>query len=157
MLALTNVRVEPPESYAKRIRTTPGALVVKASDLAHNADPARLAVLDEHTRAADEEVRRDAGAAGTAAGLTVAVPVRRWLRRSLAHPRAGSVASRLKAHSMLGSIAKRKTRRTGAVHKQGDGHARDEGHEDLAERPVQPRRGSSHRKVAPLTRKPCSR
>ncbi|MFE2521857.1 HD domain-containing protein [Streptomyces mirabilis] len=51
VLALTKREAEPPESYAKRIRTTPGALVVKASDLAHNADPARLAVLDEHTRA----------------------------------------------------------------------------------------------------------
>ncbi|MFD7608539.1 HD domain-containing protein [Streptomyces mirabilis] len=51
VLALTKREGEPPESYAKRIRTTPGALVVKASDLAHNADPARLAVLDEHTRA----------------------------------------------------------------------------------------------------------
>ncbi|MEU5485587.1 HD domain-containing protein [Streptomyces mirabilis] len=51
VLALTKREGEPPESYAKRIRTTPGALVVKASDLAHNADPVRLAVLDEHTRA----------------------------------------------------------------------------------------------------------
>ncbi|MFD4522569.1 HD domain-containing protein [Streptomyces sp. NPDC058470] len=51
VLALTKRESEPPESYAKRIRTTPGALLVKASDLAHNADPARLAVLDEHTRA----------------------------------------------------------------------------------------------------------
>nr|QIZ01634.1 HD domain-containing protein [Streptomyces sp. S1D4-11] len=51
VLALTKREGEAPESYAKRIRTTPGALVVKASDLAHNADPARLAVLDEHTRA----------------------------------------------------------------------------------------------------------
>ncbi|MFC9845160.1 HD domain-containing protein [Streptomyces sp. NPDC060223] len=51
VLALTKRDGEPPESYAKRIRTTPGALLVKASDLAHNADPARLAVLDEHTRA----------------------------------------------------------------------------------------------------------
>ncbi|WP_327136977.1 HD domain-containing protein [Streptomyces sp. NBC_01340] len=51
VLALTKREGEPPESYAKRIRTTPGALVVKASDLAHNGDPARLAVLDEHTRA----------------------------------------------------------------------------------------------------------
>ncbi|MHA5053307.1 HD domain-containing protein [Streptomyces sp. SD15] len=51
VLALTKRDGEPPESYAKRIRTTPGALLVKASDLAHNADPARLAALDEHTRA----------------------------------------------------------------------------------------------------------
>ncbi|MFD5631492.1 MULTISPECIES: HD domain-containing protein [unclassified Streptomyces] len=51
VLALTKREGEAPESYAKRIRTTSGALLVKASDLAHNADPARLAVLDEHTRA----------------------------------------------------------------------------------------------------------
>ncbi|MFD5762640.1 HD domain-containing protein [Streptomyces sp. NPDC127044] len=49
VLALTKREGEPPESYAKRIRTTPGALVVKASDLAHNADPARRAGRDEHT------------------------------------------------------------------------------------------------------------
>ncbi|MFD7706696.1 HD domain-containing protein [Streptomyces sp. NPDC059786] len=51
VLALTKGEDEPPEAYARRIRTTPGALLVKAADLAHNADPARLAVLDEHTRA----------------------------------------------------------------------------------------------------------
>ncbi|GAA4998388.1 HD domain-containing protein [Streptomyces siamensis] len=51
VLAVTKREGEAPESYARRIRTTPGALLVKASDLAHNADPVRLAVLDEHTRA----------------------------------------------------------------------------------------------------------
>ncbi|MEU4085546.1 HD domain-containing protein [Streptomyces aureus] len=49
--ALTKAKGESPESYAQRIRTTRGALLVKASDLAHNADPGRLAVLDELTRA----------------------------------------------------------------------------------------------------------
>ncbi|MGC4980713.1 HD domain-containing protein [Streptomyces sp. DT193] len=49
--ALTKVDGEPLESYARRIRGTRGALLVKASDLAHNSDPRRLAVLDEHTRA----------------------------------------------------------------------------------------------------------
>ncbi|MFF3420736.1 HD domain-containing protein [Streptomyces sp. NPDC002698] len=49
--ALTRVDGEPPEAYARRIRGTRGALLVKASDLAHNSDPRRLAVLDEHTRA----------------------------------------------------------------------------------------------------------
>ncbi|MFG2308634.1 HD domain-containing protein [Streptomyces sp. NPDC048566] len=49
--ALTKQDGESPESYAGRIRSTRGALLVKASDLAHNADPVRLAVLDEHTRA----------------------------------------------------------------------------------------------------------
>ncbi|MGP4049650.1 HD domain-containing protein [Streptomyces sp. 2A115] len=51
VLALTKRAGEPPEAYAGRILATPGALLVKESDLAHNADPARLAVLDEPTRA----------------------------------------------------------------------------------------------------------
>ncbi|MEU8526104.1 MULTISPECIES: HD domain-containing protein [Streptomyces] len=50
VLALTKRPGEPPESYAARILATPGALLVKESDLAHNADPVRLAVLDEATR-----------------------------------------------------------------------------------------------------------
>ena len=48
--AVTKRPGEPPEAYAARIRATPGALLVKEADLAHNADPARLAVLDEATR-----------------------------------------------------------------------------------------------------------
>lgn len=48
--AVTKRPGEPPESYAERILTTPGALLVKQADLAHNADPGRLAVLDEGTR-----------------------------------------------------------------------------------------------------------
>ncbi|MEV0223046.1 HD domain-containing protein [Streptomyces sp. NPDC050704] len=51
VLALTKRAGEPPEAYAGRILATPGASLVKESDLAHNADPARLAVLDEPTRA----------------------------------------------------------------------------------------------------------
>ncbi|MFD6167602.1 HD domain-containing protein [Streptomyces coeruleorubidus] len=50
ILAVTKRSGEPPEAYAARILATPGALLVKESDLAHNADPARLAVLDEDTR-----------------------------------------------------------------------------------------------------------
>ncbi|MFE9643812.1 HD domain-containing protein [Streptomyces sp. NPDC006365] len=50
VLALTRRPGEPPESYAERILATPGALLVKESDLAHNANPARLAALDEPTR-----------------------------------------------------------------------------------------------------------
>ncbi|MCX5334096.1 HD domain-containing protein [Streptomyces sp. NBC_00140] len=50
VLAVTKRPGEPPEAYAGRILATPGALLVKESDLAHNADPARLAVLDEETR-----------------------------------------------------------------------------------------------------------
>ncbi|SDO43392.1 HD domain-containing protein [Streptomyces sp. cf386] len=48
--ALTKRPGEPPEAYAARILATPGALLVKQADLAHNADPKRLAALDEPTR-----------------------------------------------------------------------------------------------------------
>ncbi|WP_119582177.1 HD domain-containing protein [Streptomyces europaeiscabiei] len=50
VMALTKREGEAPEAYAARILTTPGALLVKQSDLAHNANPARLAALDEPTR-----------------------------------------------------------------------------------------------------------
>ncbi|MER5459670.1 HD domain-containing protein [Streptomyces sp. NPDC002668] len=50
VLALTKRKGEELEDYARRILATPGALLVKEADLAHNADPARLAVLDEATR-----------------------------------------------------------------------------------------------------------
>ncbi|MFF7975570.1 HD domain-containing protein [Streptomyces sp. NPDC007905] len=48
--AVTKRTGEGPEAYARRILATPGALLVKEADLAHNADPGRLAVLDEPTR-----------------------------------------------------------------------------------------------------------
>ncbi|MEU6987593.1 HD domain-containing protein [Streptomyces sp. NPDC046324] len=51
VLALTKRPGEDLESYTRRILAVPGALLVKEADLAHNADPARLAVLDETTRA----------------------------------------------------------------------------------------------------------
>ncbi len=51
VLALTKGEDEDLESYTARILATPGALLVKEADLAHNADPARLARLDEETRA----------------------------------------------------------------------------------------------------------
>ncbi|MFH8799533.1 HD domain-containing protein [Streptomyces sp. NPDC017936] len=50
VLAVTKRAGEAPEAYAARVRATAGALLVKESDLAHNADPARLAALDEPTR-----------------------------------------------------------------------------------------------------------
>ncbi len=50
VLALTRRPGEAPEAYAERILSTPGAALVKEADLAHNADPARLAVLDGPTR-----------------------------------------------------------------------------------------------------------
>ncbi|MFJ9536201.1 HD domain-containing protein [Streptomyces sp. NPDC101225] len=45
--AVTKRAGETPEEYAGRILATPGALLVKEADLAHNADPARLARLDD--------------------------------------------------------------------------------------------------------------
>ncbi|MFE6283461.1 HD domain-containing protein [Streptomyces sp. NPDC057877] len=51
VLAVTKRPGEPPEAYAARVLDTPGALLVKEADLAHNADPARLARLDGPTRA----------------------------------------------------------------------------------------------------------
>ncbi|MFC8125356.1 HD domain-containing protein [Streptomyces sp. NPDC057302] len=48
--ALTKRAGESPEAYATRILETPGALLVKEADLAHNANPARLAELDGPTR-----------------------------------------------------------------------------------------------------------
>ncbi|MFI8289918.1 HD domain-containing protein [Streptomyces sp. NPDC085614] len=50
VLALSKRPGEEAEDYTRRILATPGALLVKEADLAHNADPARLAVLDEPTR-----------------------------------------------------------------------------------------------------------
>ncbi|MFK0253479.1 HD domain-containing protein [Streptomyces sp. NPDC090445] len=50
VLAVTKRPGEPVEEYTARILATPGALLVKEADLAHNADPARLSVLDEPTR-----------------------------------------------------------------------------------------------------------
>ncbi|MDX3849319.1 HD domain-containing protein [Streptomyces sp. AK02-01A] len=50
VLAVTKVSGEDVQAYTSRILATPGALLVKESDLAHNADPARLAVLDAPTR-----------------------------------------------------------------------------------------------------------
>ncbi|MEV0320378.1 HD domain-containing protein [Streptomyces sp. NPDC050658] len=50
VLALTKREGESPEDYAARILATPGARLVKEADLAHNANPARLAALDGPTR-----------------------------------------------------------------------------------------------------------
>ncbi|MBW5480691.1 HD domain-containing protein [Streptomyces bambusae] len=50
VLAVTKRPGEPVEEYTARILAVPGALLVKEADLAHNSDPARLAVLDAPTR-----------------------------------------------------------------------------------------------------------
>lgn len=47
--ALTKRPGEPLEQYTARILATPGALLVKQADLAHNANPERLASLDAAT------------------------------------------------------------------------------------------------------------
>ncbi|MFH8340539.1 HD domain-containing protein [Streptomyces sp. AM6-12] len=47
--AVTKRPGEELRAYAERILATPGARLVKAADLAHNADPRRLAALDEPT------------------------------------------------------------------------------------------------------------
>ncbi|MEU0397797.1 HD domain-containing protein [Streptomyces sp. NPDC006208] len=51
VLALSKREGEDLASYTRRILETPGALLVKEADLAHNTNPARLAALDEATRA----------------------------------------------------------------------------------------------------------
>ncbi|WP_327367428.1 HD domain-containing protein [Streptomyces sp. NBC_01217] len=50
VLAVTKRDGEDLGSYTRRILAAPGALLIKESDLAHNADPARLAVLEPATR-----------------------------------------------------------------------------------------------------------
>lgn len=50
VLAVTKRDGEDLPAYSRRILATPGALLIKEADLAHNADPARLAVLDPATR-----------------------------------------------------------------------------------------------------------
>jgi (p)ppGpp synthase/HD superfamily hydrolase len=50
VLALTKHPGEPLEDYTARILATPGAALVKEADIAHNADPERLAVLPAETR-----------------------------------------------------------------------------------------------------------
>ncbi|MFI6060310.1 HD domain-containing protein [Streptomyces sp. NPDC051286] len=50
VLAVTKRDGEDLAAYTRRILATPGTLLIKESDLAHNADPDRLAVLDPATR-----------------------------------------------------------------------------------------------------------
>lgn len=50
VLAVTKRDGEDLPAYTRRILATPGALLIKESDLAHNTDPARLAVLEPATR-----------------------------------------------------------------------------------------------------------
>ncbi|MFD3441889.1 HD domain-containing protein [Streptomyces sp. NPDC058685] len=48
--AMTRRPGESDKSYSRRILATTGALLIKDADLAHNADPDRLAMIDEPTR-----------------------------------------------------------------------------------------------------------
>ncbi|MDX2848645.1 HD domain-containing protein [Actinacidiphila glaucinigra] len=48
--AMTKRPGESDEAYTQRILAVPGARLIKEADLAHNADPNRLALLDEPTR-----------------------------------------------------------------------------------------------------------
>ncbi|MBB5934903.1 HD domain-containing protein [Streptomyces zagrosensis] len=48
--AMTKRPGESLEEYAVRLLATPGAVLIKEADVAHNADPARLARLDPATR-----------------------------------------------------------------------------------------------------------
>ncbi|MEU8702781.1 HD domain-containing protein [Streptomyces sp. NPDC091387] len=50
VLAVSKRDGEDLPAYTRRILATPGALLIKEADLAHNADPARLAVLEPATR-----------------------------------------------------------------------------------------------------------
>lgn len=64
--AMTKRPGEEPEAYARRILATPGARLVKTADLAHNADPQRLAALDAPTA---ERLTRKYSAMRTYLGL----------------------------------------------------------------------------------------
>ncbi|MFF5567439.1 HD domain-containing protein [Streptomyces sp. NPDC012623] len=68
VLAVTKRPGEPPEEYAARVLAVPGASLIKEADLAHNADPDRLAVLDpataERLAAKYARMRRLLGSAG---------------------------------------------------------------------------------------------
>ncbi|MBK3592317.1 MULTISPECIES: HD domain-containing protein [Streptomyces] len=50
VLAVTKRDGEDLRAYTGRILATPGAALIKEADLAHNADPARLAVLEPAVR-----------------------------------------------------------------------------------------------------------
>ncbi|MFC9944378.1 HD domain-containing protein [Streptomyces pratensis] len=50
VLAVTKRDGEDLYAYTGRILATPGALLIKEADLAHNADPDRLAILEPATR-----------------------------------------------------------------------------------------------------------
>lgn len=50
VLAVTKRPGETPEDYARRILDEPGARLLKEADIAHNADPSRLATLDDATK-----------------------------------------------------------------------------------------------------------
>ncbi|MFI6119162.1 HD domain-containing protein [Streptomyces sp. NPDC051064] len=73
VLAVTKRDGEDLFTYTGRILATPGALLIKESDLAHNADPDRLAVLEPATRTRlSEKYAQVRGLLGLAGGVTPA-------------------------------------------------------------------------------------
>ncbi|MFE9723523.1 HD domain-containing protein [Streptomyces sp. NPDC005794] len=84
VLAVTRRDGEDLFTYTRRILATPGALLIKESDLAHNADPDRLAVLEPATRTRlTEKYAQVRGLLGLDGG------VRPDERRDQANPDAG--------------------------------------------------------------------
>lgn len=130
VLAVTKRDGEDLFAYTGRILATPGALLIKESDLAHNADPDRLAVLEAgDPYPSDREIcagtrlagarrgcraDRTAGSSQPRRGLTPrgVGPRRQGGRSGQAQRLAGL---RRNAHFMSGSVAKRRARRIGGV------------------------------------------
>ncbi|MFB4424518.1 HD domain-containing protein [Streptomyces sp. QL37] len=84
VLAVTKRDGEDLFAYTGRILATPGALLIKESDLAHNADPERLAVLEPVTcTRLSEKYAQVRGLLGLDGGLGPAE------RRDQANPAAG--------------------------------------------------------------------
>ncbi|MFJ6851692.1 HD domain-containing protein [Streptomyces sp. NPDC091271] len=84
VLAVTKRDGEDLFTYTGRILATPGALLIKESDLAHNADPDRLAVLEPATRTRlSEKYAQVRGLLGLGGGVTPAE------QRDQANPAAG--------------------------------------------------------------------
>ncbi|MFG2589321.1 HD domain-containing protein [Streptomyces sp. NPDC048438] len=84
VLAVTKRDGEDLFTYTGRILATPGALLIKESDLAHNADPDRLAVLEPATRTRlSDKYAQVRGLLGLDGGVTPAE------QRDQANPAAG--------------------------------------------------------------------
>lgn len=95
--AITHRRHEPRVDYYARVRTDEIAVAVKLADIADNADPTRLALLDQATRERLTEKYRKARAAVT--GHNPVTDTQRWGRSMRLAPgedwRAGNDARRI--------------------------------------------------------------